>query len=615
MKPRPYQSKAELAVIEAWKEFISALVVMPTGTGKTVLFASLILWVIKNMTPGRVLVVAHRKELVWQARDKIRKVTGLSVEIEMGEYKSRTEGDLLNQKPKIVVCTIQTLTAGGDGAGRIGKFNPEEFSAVIVDEAHHATSPSYKKALDYFKTNPKLKILGVTATPNRADEEALGQIFDTVAFDYEMWSLDPNEPCAIRDGWLVPVVVKPIYVSDLDFTDIRTTAGDLNQADLDAVLRAEKPVHRWVQAIVETMFSLEENSLGKIDTKEWSNFIGDRKFKRVLAFASSVAHASLLCDILNRIRAGLSAFVSGGTDPDERIKINADYAAGKFAVLCNCGTHTEGFDDSGIEIVLPKPTKSSSLNRQMCGRATRPIDDIVGKLNTCPIPSLRRAIIAGSKKPVCTIIDIHGNFGRHRLSSPYDILGGNISEEVIQEATNAARKTGKPVRLDKSTEEEQLKLDQINSRKLAEEARKARLIIKSSYKSSTIDPFGILGIKPITNERGWEKGKQFTENQRTFLKNNNWDPSKLSYSQGKQIMDAMGKRRDKQLCTMKQAALLVKHKCNPDVTFEVAKSMIDQIAANGWHRPTMFNLPTKPLPPPKGKQVLPNGFTGDDVPF
>lgn len=204
MNLRPYQAAASDAIFKEWQDNDSTLVVMPTGGGKTVLFAD----VIRRVFPRRALVIAHREELIFQARDKIQRVTGLSADVEMGEY--RAEGGLFEQA-RVVVSTIQTQCSGGDGGGRMSKFDPQRFGVLIIDEAHHATSPSYRRVIDYYRTNPALKVLGVTATPDRADEEALGQVFQSVAFDYEV--LD-----AIHDGWLVPIEQQMVHVEGLDYS-------------------------------------------------------------------------------------------------------------------------------------------------------------------------------------------------------------------------------------------------------------------------------------------------------------------------------------------------------------------------------------------------------------
>ena len=143
-----------------------------------------------------------------------------------------------------MVSTIQTQASGGDGGGRMSRFDPRLFGVVVVDEGHHGTSSSYRRVLDWYKTNPDLRILGVTATPDRADEEALGQVYDTVAFDYEIED-------AIKDGWLVPVTQQMVHVEGLDFSACRTTAGDLNGADLAQVMEYEENLHRVVSPAIE----------------------------------------------------------------------------------------------------------------------------------------------------------------------------------------------------------------------------------------------------------------------------------------------------------------------------------------------------------------------------
>jgi len=584
MKLRNYQLEAETSVLQAWSDKnLSTLVVMPTGTGKTVLFASLI----RSKLPARALVLAHRSELIWQARDKIQKVTGLTVDVEMGEYKARTDKDLFHPKSQVIVSTIQTQSAGGDGGGRMGKFAPMDFGLLIIDEAHHATSPSYRKVIEYYKTNPNLVIVGVTATPDRSDEEALGQVFDTVAFDYEI--LD-----AINDGWLVPIEQQMVSIEDLVFEGMRTTAGDLNSADLAAVMTAEKPLQGVASATID--------------------IIGT---KRGIGFASSVAHAEMLSEIFNRHRSGMSNVVSAKTDAEERKKIISEFAQGRIQFLWNCGIFTEGFDDSGVEVIsMARPTKSRALYAQMAGRATRPHESIAHRLNDVFNAPLRRATIARSCKPSCLIIDFVGNSGKHKLITTADILGGNVSDEVLEAAISTARKSGKPMRMDKTIEEEEKRQEEIKAKKLAEEARKARLVGKASFKSTSVNPFDILQIKPITSTRGWDKGKVASENMRRIMREHiKVNPDDYSYAQTRQLVSEFFRRIEKKLCTINQAKTLKKFGVEPkDVTFANARIMLDQIASNGWRKPEHFNLPSKPLPPPRSSN-LSGGLVEADVPF
>src|ERR1700744_5268068 len=226
MTLRPYQQDASDAIFREWETYDSTLAVMPTGTGKTVLFAS----VIARIFPRRAMVLAHRSELIYQAADKIRAVTGLKCDIEMADRKANEHGFMGQQfgAARVVVSTIQTQCSGGDGGGRMAKFDPMRFGALIIDECHHSASSSYKRVINYYRTNPALKVLGVTATPDRADEEALGQVFQSVAYEYEIVQ-------AVKDGWLVPIQQQMVHVAGLDFSSIHTTAGDLNSAELSPV--------------------------------------------------------------------------------------------------------------------------------------------------------------------------------------------------------------------------------------------------------------------------------------------------------------------------------------------------------------------------------------------
>ncbi len=482
---RDYQTKAEDCIFHEWESNRSTLLVLPTGTGKTVVMSG----VIKRMLPKRTLVIAHREELIWQARDKIQRFANVSASVEMGQHRATMNKDLFMPTGDCIIATIQTLVAGGDGHGRMTKFNPDDFGLVIVDEAHHSTSSSYRKFLDYMTQNKDLKILGLTATPDRTDEEALGQIFDTVAYDYEI--ID-----AIKDGWLVPVEQQLVSVADLDLRSVRTTAGDLNGADLAAAMEAEKPLHEIADSTLQ--------------------IVGERKG---IGFAASVHHAQMLAEIFNRHRRGISACVSAKTDKEERKVIIQDFAKGKIQFLWNCGVFTEGFDDAGVEVIaMARPTKSRSLYAQMAGRATRPHDSIASLINGHGSPMVRRGIIAKSCKPSCLILDFVGNSGTHKLITTADILGGNISDEVINAAYDFAKKAGKPVSMSQVLEDEEENLAERKKKEAESLARKAKLIGKATFKTQSVDPFDIFQIKPKP-VRGWDKGKVLSDRQReTFRK-------------------------------------------------------------------------------------------------
>lgn len=543
MNLRPYQRDASDCVVSEWTTVGSTLVVMPTGLGKTILFADLI----RRMFPKRAMVIAHREELIFQAVDKIKRTTGLSAEIEMADH--RVEQDGLFGGPHVIVSTVQTHTAGGDGGGRMGKFTPEDFGLLIIDEAHHACAGTYKRVIDYYRQNPDLRVLGVTATPDRADEEALGQIFESVAYDYEI--LD-----AIHQGWLVPINQQLVSVGELDYSGIRTTAGDLNGADLAKVLEQEKILHGIASPAVE--------------------IIGDR---HALVFTGSVAQAEALCEIFNRHHPKMAEWVCGKTAKDDRRAILARFATGETQVVCNCGVLTEGFDDPGVEvIIMARPTKSRALYAQMIGRATRPLPGIVDGPETA---EERCAAIAASPKPCCLVVDFVGNAGRHKLMTSADILGGKVSDEVVEAATLHARKTGKPCRMDELIESEEKRITE--ERKAAEEARRARLVVGAKWTTQTISPFDAFGLHPVKS-RGWDVDKSLTEKQQAVLLKQGIDPGQLTYAEGRQVLNEMFRRWNENLCSYKQARILRKYGYPTDCTRDAASKILDQLKVNGWRK-------------------------------
>ncbi len=501
MALRDYQAEAADRLMEDWREHASSLIVLPTGCGKTVLFAE----VIRRMQPRRAMVLAHREELIFQARDKIHRFTGLEAEVEMGDYRAT---GLLGMLPSVVVSTVQTQTAGGDGQGRMSKFLPDDFGLLVIDEAHHAVSATYRRCIDWYRQNPDLKILGVTATPDRADEEALGQVFDSVAYDYEI--LD-----AINDGWLVPVDQQVVEVGSLDFSSCRTTAGDLNGADLAAVMEAEQNLHGIASPTLD--------------------IAGDR---RALVFAASVEQAERLAEIFNRSRPGSAAFVCGKTPKDERRKLLGDFKAGAVQFVVNVGVLTEGFDDAGVElVVMARPTKSRALYAQMAGRAIRPADSIANSLGSLDV-SGRRSAIASSSKPKCLIVDFAGNAGRHKLVNSCDILGGKVSDEVLDIARAHLRESGKPLDVSEAIDEAQKELQK---RKMREAAQRAAIVARTQYTMQQINPFDAWDITPAV-ERGWDRGKHLSEKQAAILRKQGIDPDGLPYSQAKQLLNELFRR-------------------------------------------------------------------------
>ena len=546
MKLRDYQEEAAEGVFRDWQEHTSALVVLPTGLGKTVLFAD----VIRRMHErgARAMVLAHREELITQAADKIRRVTGLDAQIEMGEYHVTP---MFGVMPPVVVSTVQTHCAGGDGAGRMSKFDPADFGLVVIDEAHHATSGTYRRCLDWYGQNPDCKVLGVTATPDRADEAALGQVFESVAYEYGV--LD-----AINNGWLVPIEQQMVTVGSLDFSNIRTTAGDLNQGDLAEVMESERNLQGVAVPTVE--------------------ICGER---RAIVFAATVEQAERLCEIINRYRPNKAAWVCGKTDKDDRRRMLADFKAGRLQYIVNVGVLTEGFDDAGVEVVvMARPTKSRALYAQMAGRGTRPAEEVAGMLGDVPTAAERCAMIRGSSKPSCLIVDFAGNAGRHKLCCSADILGGNVGDDVVAEVARRVRENGKP--MDMAEELAKVKAE-VEARKKREAATRAGLQARAQFLTTKIDPFDQWDLTPA-QERGWDRNRHFSAKQsQVLLERIGVDPEKIPYRQGKQLLDEYFRRLQGGYASLKQAALLKRRGFTMPLRHDMAGRMIGRMRERqGW---------------------------------
>jgi ATP-dependent helicase IRC3 len=336
---RPYQKDSLNAVVKKVQEGKNKLViVMATGLGKTCVFSTLAT-TISTKLGGKTLIIAHREELLDQAKDKILRIAPeLKVEIEQGERS------VLERNYDVIIASVQTL--GRSGTKRIKKFNPNEFSFICIDECHHCASESYKRILEYFgvlkgKEFGKGKILlGVTATPSRADHIGLDTIFDEIAYSYCLKD-------GIKDGYLANIKAFTVFTKE-DLSGVGTRMGDFIESELaDAVDTEERN-----RLVVETYLEKVPNT-------------------KALVFASSVEHVLNLTEMFQK--AGIKAeYVVGETSTEKRKKILEDFKQGKIKVLVNVGCFTEGYDEPTIEtIMMARPTKSSVLYQQMVGRGSR----------------------------------------------------------------------------------------------------------------------------------------------------------------------------------------------------------------------------------------------------
>lgn len=306
MQLRPYQQAALEAVRAAYRRGSRrVLVVMPTGTGKTVLFAE-----IARLAKGPVLVLAHRQELVHQARDKIAQWCEDVVAIEMAQRRDLSHPR--GRRPKISVASVQSL------GRRLAKIPSDAFRMLVVDEAHHATAQSYRRILDHFPVH----VLGVTATPDRSDKTPLGEIFEELAFEYDIAS-------AIEEGFLCPVHSFAVHTR-IDFSRVRKLAGELHVGDVEDVLTRELHLAEIAEPILRER--------------------GDRPS---IVFAASVAHARALTRVLCELSRDrdYARALDGSHDGSRRRAVLDAFRRGRIKVLVNCALFTEGFDLPQIALV------------------------------------------------------------------------------------------------------------------------------------------------------------------------------------------------------------------------------------------------------------------------
>ena len=321
MKLRPYQQEAVEAIEAQWKQVDRTLLVLPTGTGKTVVFCDVARRRVRD--GGRVLILAHRGELLEQAADKMLAATGLRCALE------KADSSCLDSWYRVTVGSVQSLQR----PVRLERFAPDWFDTIVVDEAHHVLADSYRRILEHFSG---AKVLGVTATPDRGDMRNLGSVFESLAYEYTL-------PKAIREGYLCRIQAQTIPLK-LDLTGVGTAAGDFKAGELGTALDP------YLVQIAEEM--------GKY-------CVG----RRTVVFLPLVKTSQKFRDILTE--QGFRAAEVNGESGD-RARVLADFEAGRYDVLCNSMLLTEGWDCPAVDcVVVLRPTKIRSLYAQMVGRGTR----------------------------------------------------------------------------------------------------------------------------------------------------------------------------------------------------------------------------------------------------
>ena len=515
MELRPYQSEAKAAIFEEWdKGVLKTILVLPTGCGKTIVFAKVAEDCVRR--GDRVLILAHRGELLDQAADKIAKTTKLGCATE------KAGQSCLGSWFRIVVGSVQTLMR----EKRLGQFPAGYFNTIIIDEAHHCISDSYRKILDHFDS---AKVLGVTATPDRGDMQNLGQVFDSLAYEYTL-------PKAIKGGYLSPIKALTIPLK-LDLSGVAMQSGDFKAGDIATALDP------YLYQIADEM--------GK-----------HCKDRKTVVFLPLVRTSQKFRDIL--IEKGFRAAEVNGESKD-RAEVLEAFDRGDHNVLCNSMLLTEGWDCPSVDcIVVLRPTKVRSLYSQMVGRGTR----------------------LHPGKEHLLLLDFLWHTERHELCHPADLIC--TDREVAQKMTeNMEEACGCPMDIEEA--ENKASKDVIAER---EEALAKQLAEMKNRKKKLVDPLQYEmsiqaeDLSSYVPAFGWEMAPP-TDRQKAALEKQGILPDQIDNAgKAAKLLDRLDMRRREGLSSPKQIRCLEKYGFQHVGTWqkEDAKNMIDRIAAMGWNR-------------------------------
>ncbi|MHC1723195.1 MAG: DEAD/DEAH box helicase [Aminipila sp.] len=515
MELRPYQQEAKTAVLGEWSNgVLKTLLVLPTGCGKTIVFSK----VIEDRVEAgdRVLVLAHRGELLDQAADKLAKSTGLMCATE------KAEQSCIGSWFRVAVGSIQSLMR----TERLAQFEPDYFDTIIIDEAHHCISDGYQRVLEHFN---QAKVLGVTATPDRGDMKNLGQIFESLAYEYTL-------PKAIKEGYLCPIKAQTIPIK-LDLSSISIQAGDFKAGDIGTALDP------YLNQITDEMVKVCAN-------------------RKTVVFLPLIKTSQKFCALLNQ--KGFRAAEVNGNSTD-RADILKDFDNDRYNVLCNSMLLTEGWDCPSVDcIVVLRPTKVRSLYAQMVGRGTR----------------------LHPGKTELLLLDFLWHTERHELCHPAHLICEN--EEVAKKMTENIEAASCPVDIEeaevKASEDVVAQREEALAKQLSEMKNRKRKLVDPLQFEMSIMAEDLASYVPAF---GWEMSPPSGKQVQTLEKLGIFAGEIENSGKAAKLLDRLDKRRQEGLTTPKQIRFLegkgFQHVGGWD--FTPAKNLIDRIAANGWRVP------------------------------
>lgn len=405
MTLRDYQAETIKRLISNYnKNKKRNLIVLATGLGKTMIATELH----KLFHPEKkTLFLVDRIELAYQAKDAFMESDpGLRVGIEMNSHRAK-------MSDQVIIACVATI--GRKGSYRIGKFSPDDFGKVIVDEAHMSISDSFVRVLSYLGVGPKSKIgakllVGLTATPNRTDGLSLGYLYDDITVNYDI-------SYGIKQGYLTDIELITVRtgtdISKIHFTDHRLD-------ELSDVI--DNPIR---------------NSLIIKAYKEYS------EGECAIVYCGNVQHAHHLAQMFQSAGVASEA-IDAKTPRDKRKQMIRDYKAGKIKVLLNYGVLTTGFNaPETTTIILARPIKSDLLLRQIIGRGLRPSE--TSFINFIKTPDKRVNAIEKSTKPACKVISMFDNIGEHRIVSVPSLFGLNPELKLGKKSKRLFKEVVEPI--------------------------------------------------------------------------------------------------------------------------------------------------------------------------
>ena len=431
----------------------------------------------------------------------------------------KAEQSCIGKWDRIIVGSVQSLCRDS----RLSLFNKTYFDTIIIDEAHHALSNSYQAILNYFD---EADVLGVTATPDRADMKNLGQAFDSLAYEYTLRE-------AISSGYLVPIQVQTLPLH-IDFTNVKMTAGDFQAGDVGRVLDP------YLEQIAD--------------------ILRDYKDRKIVVFLPLIETSQKFCNML--IERGFNAAEVNGNS-ENRNEITEDFANGKYNVLCNSMLLTEGWDCPSVDcVIVLRPTKSRALYTQMIGRGTRLCEG----------------------KDHLLVLDFLWHYEKHSLCRPAHLIAK--SDDVADKMTQILETSSMGLEEAEAQAERDVLVEReaaLANELAAMRKKKAKLVDPLQFEFS----IQAEDLTHYTPSFGWQVSS-ITDKQKKTIEDFGLNPDTIEDAgKASLLIDRLHKRKAEGLSTPKQIRFL-ENKGFKNVgtwTNMQASKMISRISASGWRIP------------------------------